>query len=195
MNEPWNDSHLQWICGIDEVGRGPLAGPVVVSAVVLPRLHGIRGLNDSKKLSEKSREALFCQILEKGVVSCVSASAERIDQLNILQATLWCMRQALAALPICPDAVFVDGRDWPFKGLPIKGMAVIGGDQLVESISAASIIAKVLRDRAMKHLDAHYPEYGFARHKGYGTAQHLKALADHGACPIHRKSFKPCSSF
>lgn len=180
------------VAGVDEVGRGPLAGPVVVAAVVLPVQHTLQGLADSKVLSAKKRGVLFTQIVEQAAVSVVSLSPAVIDRINIRAATLLAMRRAVLALPCCPHRVLVDGRDFP--EVPFEGEAIIGGDGNIEAISAASIVAKTLRDRMMERLDAVYPHYGFAKHKGYGTAQHLAALREHGPCPHHRMSFAPCSA-
>ena len=178
------------IVGVDEAGRGPLAGPVVAAAVMLDELKPIKGLADSKKLTAKARERLYDEIRAKAVCCAVAeASVEEIDRLNILQATLLAMRRAVQALRLKPQLVLVDGNRLPV--LDVRAEAIVGGDAKVAAISAASILAKVHRDRCCEALDAQYPEYGFARHKGYGTAQHLAALKAHGACPQHRKSFRP----
>ena len=178
------------IVGVDEAGRGPLAGPVVAAAVMLDELKPIKGLADSKKLTAKARERLYDEIRAKAVCCAVAeASVEEIDRLNILQATLLAMRRAVQALRLKPQLVLVDGNRLPV--LDVRAEAIVGGDAKVAAISAASILAKVHRDRFCEALDAQYPEYGFARHKGYGTAQHLAALKTHGACPQHRKSFRP----
>lgn len=177
------------IAGVDEVGRGPLAGAVVAAAVILPTQHGIIGLADSKKLSEKRREALFDVIQENCLAWAIGeASVEEIDQINILQASLLAMQRAIDSLNISPTQVLVDGKHKP--KVPYPTIAIIGGDATVEAISAASILAKVTRDRAMKALDAQYPGYGFAQHKGYGTKQHLAAIDELGPCDIHRRSFR-----
>ena len=178
------------IVGVDEAGRGPLAGPVVAAAVMLDELKPIKGLADSKKLTAKARERLYDEIRAKAVCCAVAeASVEEIDRLNILQATLLAMRRAVQALRLKPQLVLVDGNRLPV--LDVRAEAIVGGDAKVAAISAASILAKVHRDRCCEALDAQYPAYGFARHKGYGTAQHLAALKTHGACPQHRKSFRP----
>jgi ribonuclease HII len=176
------------ICGVDEAGRGPLAGDVFAAAVLLPAAYDLPGLNDSKRLAPKRREALFAQIQSQAVAWAVSsASVEEIEALNILQASLLAMRRAVAALHAPCDFALVDGNRLP--ALEIPGQAIIKGDSLCASIAAASILAKVSRDRAMAFHDAQYPGYGFAQHKGYGTKAHYEALATLGPCPIHRKSF------
>lgn len=186
---------LQWaarglIAGVDEAGRGPLAGPVVAAAVILDDLHPIAGLNDSKQLSAPRRERLFDEIRAKALCFTVAqASVQEIESLNILQATLLAMQRAVLGLRLPPKLVLVDGNRLP--QLPIRCEAVVKGDALIAAISAASILAKVTRDRDCQELDALYPAYGFARHKGYGTAQHLEALRTYGACPQHRKTFAP----
>lgn len=180
----------QLVAGVDEVGRGPLAGPVVAAAVILDPQAIPDGLADSKLLSAARRDALFDIILRQGLgVGIGSASAVEIDRLNIRQATLLAMRRAVAALPLSPGLVFVDGNDPP--QLPCPCEAIIGGDALISSIAAASIVAKVTRDRMMARLGRHYPAYGFAGHAGYGTAKHRIALKEHGPCPAHRYSFAP----
>lgn len=176
------------IAGVDEAGRGPLAGPVVAAAVVLPEDVHMPGLNDSKVLSPERREALFATIQETALASAVGeATVEEIDELNILQATLLAMRRALQGLGLRPDRVLIDGTHLP-QG-PYPELAVVDGDATSLSIAAASILAKVTRDRQMVEHDRDYPEYGFARHKGYGSADHISALREHGPCPIHRRSF------
>lgn len=178
------------IAGVDEAGRGPLAGPVVAAAVILDDRHPIAGLADSKKLSAAQRERLFDLIYARALCCAVgSASVQEIDSLNILQATLLAMRRAVEGLRLTPFKVLVDGNRLPI--LPVCAEAVIGGDALVAEISAASIVAKVHRDRWCAQLHAQYPEYGFADHKGYGTVRHLAALRQLGACPEHRRSFAP----
>ena len=178
------------VAGVDEAGRGPLAGPVVAAAVILDDLKPIKGLNDSKKLSEKRREKLYDEILANALCcSIAEASVEEIDQFNILQATLLAMRRAVDGLRLKPVKVLVDGNRLPV--LDVRAEAIVQGDALVPAISAASILAKVHRDRMCAQLHAQYPQYGFDRHKGYGTAEHLKALADHGPSPWHRSSFAP----
>lgn len=180
------------IAGVDEAGRGPLAGPVVAAAVILDDLQPIVGLADSKLLTERRRERLFDEIRARALCfSVAQASVEEIDALNILQATLLAMRRAVDGLRLLPKLVLVDGNRLP--SLPMRGEAVVKGDALVAAISAASILAKVTRDRLCLELDQQYPGYGFAQHKGYGTAQHLAALKEQGACPQHRKSFRPVS--
>ncbi len=178
------------IAGIDEAGRGPLAGPVSAAAVVLPQNFSCPDLNDSKKLSERKREEIFTQLTEEDNVRWAHAfvSAEEIDELNILQATHTAMRRAVAHLSEA-DYALIDGR--PVKGFPLPSEGIIKGDSRSLSIAAASIIAKVLRDRLMKDAEEEYPQYGFAKHKGYGTKQHLDALRTHGPCPLHRRSFAP----
>jgi len=178
------------VAGVDEAGRGPLAGPVVAAAVILDDLKPIKGLNDSKKLSEKRREKLYDEILANALCcSIAEASVEEIDQFNILQATLLAMRRAVDGLRLKPVKVLVDGNRLPV--LDVRAEAIVQGDALVPSISAASILAKVHRDRMCAQLHAQYPQYGFDRHKGYGTAEHLQALAEHGPSPWHRSSFAP----
>jgi ribonuclease HII len=178
------------VAGVDEAGRGPLAGPVVAAAVILDDLKPIKGLNDSKKLTAKQRERLFDEIRAKALCcSIAQATVEEIDEINILQATLLAMRRAVEGLRLKPAKVLVDGNRLPV--LDVLAEAIVGGDALVPSISAASILAKVTRDRWCAELDAQYPQYGFAGHKGYGTAEHLAALRAHGACPQHRKTFRP----
>jgi len=176
--------------GVDEAGRGPLAGPVVAAAVILDDLKPIKGLADSKVLSASRREKLFDEIRAKALCcSIAEASVEEIDQLNILQATLLAMRRAVEGLRLKPTKVLVDGNRLPV--LDVLAEAIVKGDATVPSISAASILAKVQRDRWCAELDVQYPQYGFARHKGYGTAEHLAALRAHGACPQHRRTFRP----
>lgn len=181
------------IAGVDEAGRGPLAGPVSAAAVILPEKFEHPVLNDSKQLSEARREELYEEIVggEMGVVawSSAQASVEEIDSMNILQATHLAMARAVGGLAEQPDLVLVDGR--PVKDFPYSHLGVIKGDSKSLSIAAASIIAKVERDRLMVACAAEFPQYGFEQHKGYGTKQHLEALEKHGACPIHRKTFAP----
>jgi len=178
------------VAGVDEAGRGPLAGPVVAAAVILDDLRPIAGLNDSKKLSAARREKLFDEIRAKALCcSIAQASVEEIDEINILQATLLAMRRAVEGLRLKPAKVLVDGNRLPV--LDVLAEAIVKGDATVPAISAASILAKVTRDRWCAELDARYPQYGFATHKGYGTAEHLAALQTHGACPEHRKTFAP----
>jgi ribonuclease HII len=181
------------IAGVDEVGRGPLAGPVAVAAVILNPRDLPAGVDDSKALPAEQRERLFDAIMKKAMgVSLAFASIEEIDALNIRGATLAAMARAVNALALRPAFALIDGRDCP-DGLNCEGRAVIGGDALCLSIAAASIIAKVARDRMMTRLHAHYPEYGFARHVGYATKFHLEAIARCGLSPFHRLSFKPCA--
>ncbi|WP_368271753.1 ribonuclease HII, partial [Enterocloster lavalensis] len=176
------------ICGIDEAGRGPLAGPVAAGAVILPKDCTLLYLNDSKKLSEKRREELFVQIKEQAVAWCVGiVGPERIDEINILQATYEAMRQAVAGLGVKPDLLFNDAVEIP--GVDIMQVPIIKGDAKSVSIAAASILAKVTRDHMMVEYDQLFPDYGFAKHKGYGTAAHIQAIQELGPCPIHRRSF------
>ena len=178
------------VAGVDEAGRGPLAGPVVAAAVILDDLHPVRGLNDSKKLSARRRAQLFDEIRDKALCCCIAeASVEEIEQYNILQATLLAMQRAVAGLRLKPARVLVDGNRLPV--LDVRAEAIVRGDATVPSISAASILAKVTRDRLCEEYDQRYPQYGFASHKGYGTAAHLQALRAFGACPWHRKTFAP----
>ena len=181
----------QRVAGIDEAGRGPLAGPVVAAAVVLPRDFHHAELNDSKKLTEQKREQLYDELTSRGEIHWALAvvEPEEIDRLNILQATHEAMRRAVAALVPDPDHALIDGL--PVLPFPMPQTALVGGDGLSFSIAAASVIAKVTRDRIMVEMCARYPAYEFARHKGYGTALHLAKLRAHGPCPIHRKSFAP----
>ena len=178
------------LAGVDEAGRGPLAGPVVAAAVILDELHPIRGLADSKVLSPRRREALFDEIRARALCCCIaSASAQEIDELNILQATLLAMRRAVEGLRLLPHRVVVDGNRVPALRMPVA--AVVKGDAKVPAISAASILAKVHRDRLCAQMEAQFPGYGFAGHKGYPTAEHLAALKRQGPCPEHRQSFAP----
>ena len=177
------------IAGVDEAGRGPLAGPVVSAAVILPEIFDIPGINDSKKLSEKKREALFPVIQKRAIAFGIGlADHKEIDQINILQASLLSMKRAVEALRVTPDYLLVDGKF--MVDCNIDQRSVIKGDALSLSIAAASILAKVTRDRIMADCDLQYPEYGFRRHKGYPTKAHKEAILTHGPCPIHRKSFK-----
>ena len=178
------------IAGVDEAGRGPLAGPVVAAAVILDDRHAIKGLADSKKLSARRREALFDEIRAKALCcSIAQASVEEIDELNILQATLLAMRRAVMGLRLPPKLVLVDGNRLPV--LDIRAEAIVKGDDKVPAISAASILAKVTRDRWCLEYHQQFPQYGFDQHKGYGTADHLAALRLHGPCPQHRRTFRP----
>ena len=177
-------------CGVDEAGRGPLAGPVFAAAVILGKGHGIKGLADSKTISAARRDVLAVEIRRCAVAWAVaSATVEEIDALNILQATLLAMRRAVEALAKSPSEVLVDGLYCPRIVQPAR--AIVRGDAIIAEISAASILAKTARDAVMVALHARYPDYGFAQHKGYGTAQHLEALRIHGACGVHRRSFAP----
>lgn len=175
---------------MDEAGRGPLAGAVFAAAVILDPARPVAGLADSKLLSARRREVLAGQIRDQALGWCVAAaSVEEIDQLNILQATLLAMRRAVEGLALEPDEICVDGLHVP--AVRCAARALVEGDRLLPAISAASILAKVARDAEMQAWDARFPQYGFSRHKGYGTAQHLAALRQHGPCPIHRRSFAP----
>jgi len=180
-----------FVAGVDEAGRGPLAGPVVAAAVILPDDCAIEGLNDSKKLTTKKREHFHATLSVRADIhwGIGQADVAEIDRLNILRATHLAMARAVAALPRKPDHALVDGL--PVRGLPVPHTALVAGDTLSLSIAAASIMAKVTRDRLMTALDAEYPQYGFARHKGYGVREHLQALRNHGPCPVHRRSFQP----
>ena len=185
---PWHPPGL--VAGVDEAGRGPLAGPVVAAAVILDDQRPIAGLADSKKLSPARCEALFDEIRAHALCfSIAEASVEEIDRLNILQATLLAMRRAVQGLRLKPVMVLVDGNRLPVLDVPAE--AIVKGDARVQAISAASILAKVHRDRWCAQLHERYPQYGFAGHKGYGTAAHMAALRAHGACPEHRRTFAP----
>jgi len=185
---PWQGPGL--VAGVDEAGRGPLAGPVVAAAVMLDELQPIKGLADSKALSPRRRERLYDEIRAKALCCGVAeASVEEIDRLNILQATLLAMRRAVEGLRLRPQLVLVDGNRVPTLAMPAH--AVVKGDARVQAIAAASILAKVHRDRLCEQLHERYPQYGFAAHKGYPTEQHLQALREHGACEQHRRSFAP----
>ena len=185
---------LGYIAGVDEVGRGPIAGPVTVAAVILPPYCTIYGLNDSKKIAEAKRESLYDEIMEKALaVSIISYDADVIDELNIYQATKKAMIEAVNTLSITPEAVLVDAMPLQ-KDLAMPVQSLIKGDSKSASIAAASIVAKVTRDRYMKEMDKEYAGYGFADHKGYCTAMHKEALYDLGVTPIHRKSFEPVTS-
>ena len=185
---PWNEVGL--MAGVDEAGRGPLAGPVVAAAVMLDELHPIKGLADSKVLTALRRERLYDEIRAKALCfSIAQASVEEIDTLNILQATMLAMRRAVQGLRLKPQLVLVDGNRIPV--MDVRAEAIVRGDALIPAISAASILAKVWRDRACQDLDLQFPQYGFAQHKGYGTSQHLAALKEYGPCDAHRRSFAP----
>lgn len=178
------------ICGTDEAGRGPIAGPVVAAAVILDPQRPIEGINDSKKLSEKKRQALSEEIKAKALYWAIAqCDADEIDAINILQASLLAMQRAVDALPVAPDKVLVDGNKLPKLQVPAE--AVVGGDALHACIGAASILAKVERDRQMLAWHEQYPVYDFAKHKAYPTPAHLALIQEHGVCPIHRRSFKP----
>ena len=195
MNNLWNYEHAafeegyQLICGVDEAGRGPLAGPVCAAAVILPPDLEIEGLNDSKKLTDKRRRALYDVITEQALAYGIAfASEQEIDEFNILQATFLAMRRAVEQLKLQPELALVDGNREPDLGIiPVK--TIIKGDSLSANIAAASILAKVTRDRFMEEQDAIYPQYGFSVHKGYGTQAHYAALREYGVCPIHRRTF------
>ena len=177
------------ICGVDEAGRGPLAGPVCAAAVILPENCEIEGLNDSKKLSEKKREELFPIIKEKAIAYAIAfGTVEEIEEVNILEATYIAMNRAIDSLEVSADYALIDGNRVP-KGIKIPCETVVKGDSKSLSIAAASVLAKVTRDRLMLDFDKEYPEYKFAAHKGYGTKAHYEAIAEHGVCPIHRLSF------
>lgn len=195
MNDLWNYEHTAFaegyrlVCGVDEAGRGPLAGPVCAAAVILPHDLEIEGLNDSKKLTDKRRRALYDIITEQSLAYGIAfASEQEIDEINILQATFLAMRRAVEQLQLRPDLALVDGNREPdFGAIPVK--TIVRGDSLSANIAAASILAKVTRDRFMEEQDALYPQYGFALHKGYGTQAHYAALREYGTCPIHRRTF------
>jgi len=179
------------VAGVDEVGRGPLAGPVVAAAVVLDARCDWDGVNDSKRLAPAAREVIYARVLQQARAFAWAVVGPRaIDTLNIRQASLEAMRRAVARLPLAPDLVLVDGDD-RVPGLDLPQRSVISGDARLLSVAAASVVAKVVRDRIMERLDAVWPDYGFARHKGYGTPEHLAALARYGPCPLHRFSFAP----
>lgn len=180
---------FQMVVGIDEAGRGPLAGPVVAAAVYIPTTHFHQEITDSKRLSPKKRQLAYEEILSTCFVGTGVASSAEIDKINILQATFLAMRRAIAMLPFRPDYCLVDGPH-QIPGLSIPQKAVIGGDASCVSISAASIVAKVVRDQIMVEYDRAYPEYGFSKHKGYPTKQHKQAILQYGICPIHRTSFR-----
>lgn len=194
MSDLWNYEHICYdegfeiVCGVDEAGRGPLAGPVCAAAVVLPRDLEIEGLNDSKKLSDKRRRVLFDEITAQAVTYGIAfATEQEIDEINILQATFLAMRRALAQLSIQPSIALIDGNRETDFGLPVR--TIVKGDSLSANIAAASILAKVTRDDFMLEQAKLYPEYGFDIHKGYGTKAHYEALRKYGPCPIHRRTF------
>lgn len=183
-----HDKGFNVICGVDEAGRGPLAGPVCAAAVILPRDSDIPGLNDSKKLSDKKRRVLYDQICKEAVAYGIAfATQEEIDEINILQATYLAMERALAQLPRKPDMALIDGNRAKDFGLPVE--TIVKGDAKCASIAAASILAKVTRDDYMIEMGKTYPDYGFEIHKGYGTKAHYQALDEHGLCPLHRSTF------
>ena len=183
------ERNIEYICGIDEAGRGPLAGPVVVGAVILPQDSFIEGVNDSKKISEKKREKIYDQIIEEAVAWSVGIVDEKtIDEINILNATKLGVKLALEGLKQKPDVIMVDALN-NMDTLGIPYISVVKGDAKNYSIAAASIIAKVTRDRMMQEWDEVYPAYGFAKHKGYGTAEHIRSIKENGPCSIHRRSF------
>ena len=189
MENELHNQGIKYICGIDEAGRGPLAGPVVVASVVMPEDSMIEGVNDSKKVSEKKREMLYEKIIEEAISYSVAIISEKeIDEINILNATKHGLTTAISELEVKPDLILVDALE-KINTLGIPYKSIIKGDAIAYSISAASIIAKVTRDRIMRQMDEIYPEYGFAAHKGYGTAKHIAAIKEYGLCEIHRRSF------
>lgn len=194
MNDLWTleneiyDSGINRLCGVDEAGRGPLAGPVCAAAVILPRGLEIAGLNDSKKLTEKKREALYDVICESAIAYGIAfAEVEEIEKLNILQATFLAMNRAIEKLSVMPELALIDGNR--NTGISMPSRCIVKGDSLCADIAAASILAKVTRDRYMMQLHEQYPQYHFDRHKGYGTKLHYDAIREHGASPVHRMSF------
>lgn len=192
IEEGLNEKGYNFVCGVDEAGRGPLCGPVVAAAVILPIGEYIEGVNDSKKLSEKKREILYDEIINKALAVGVGISdVDVIESVNILNATKLAMKQAIKNLNVTPDYVLIDGNQMIDINIPAE--TVVSGDAKSESIAAASIIAKVTRDRMLRKWDEDYPEYGFAKHKGYGTKMHIEAIAKYGLSPLHRPSF--CKKF
>lgn len=188
IENEYREKGFDIICGVDEAGRGPLAGPVYAAAVILPSDCVIEGLNDSKKLTEKKREALFDEIKEKALAySIASADEKEIDEINILNATFLAMKRAIASLSVRPDLALIDGNQKPHTD--IEEVTVIKGDAKSMSIAAASVLAKVSRDRFMLEMAEKYPQYEFARHKGYGTKLHYEKIAQYGVCDIHRRTF------
>ena len=188
IENQYREQGFELICGVDEAGRGPLAGPVCAAAVILPQGLRLDGLNDSKKLTEKKREQLFPQIREKALAFSVAfADVEEIESLNILNATFLAMNRAIAGLSLMPQLALIDGNR--NRGIETESRCIIGGDGKCASIAAASILAKVTRDRLMLELAKEYPQYGFEKHKGYGTKAHYEALRQYGPCPVHRMSF------
>lgn len=188
FEEAFKNDKIKVICGVDEAGRGPLMGPVVAAACILPEGFVIEGLNDSKKLTEKKREALYDLIVENAISYCVAmASVEEIEEINILNATMLAMNRAVNGLSVPADMALIDGDK--SRGFAIPTKTVVKGDATVPCIAAASILAKVSRDRMCDEYDKEYPEYGFAKHKGYGTKAHMDAIREFGPCPVHRRSF------
>ena len=188
-NEIYEKEHVEYICGIDEAGRGPLAGPVVVASVIMKLDSFLEGVNDSKKVSEKKREKLYEQIIEEAVSYSVGIiDQNEIDEINILNATKKGLTESIKGLKVKPERIIVDALD-KIDTCGIPYMPIVKGDAKCYSIAAASIIAKVTRDRIMRQWDEVYPMYGFARHKGYGTAAHIAAIKEYGLCPLHRRSF------
>ena len=188
FNKQFRNNEIKIICGVDEAGRGPLMGPVVAAACILPDNLIIEGLDDSKKLTEKKREKLYDIITEKAICfSICSASVEEIEKINILNAAMLAMRRAIDSLKIKPDLALIDGNCNRGFNLPVK--TIVKGDGIVPSIAAASVLAKVTRDRLCYEYDKQYPQYGFAKHKGYGTKDHIQAIKQYGPCPLHRPSF------
>ena len=186
------DNNIEMVCGVDEAGRGPLCGPVIAAAVILPKDTYIEGINDSKKLTEKKREKLIDEIYEKAIsVSYSLVWQDEIDQINILQATKKAMKQAVEGLDVKAEFALIDGNQGIDISIPFK--TVVKGDSKSQSIAAASIVAKVTRDRLIVELDKKYPKYGFAKHKGYGTKAHIAAIREYGICDLHRKTF--CKNF
>ncbi|WP_150137075.1 ribonuclease HII [Candidatus Enterovibrio altilux] len=194
-SEPWIYPSAGLFAGVDEVGRGPLIGAVITAAVILDPNNHIEKLTDSKKITDKKREILFKKIKKKALAwSLGRAEADEIDEINVLAATMLAMKRAIEGLSITPDFVLIDGNNIP-SGLTLPVQAIVKGDLRVAEISAASILAKVIRDREMKELDVIYPQYGFAKHKGYSTKMHMAALKKHGIIEGYRKSFKPVKKF
>ena len=194
FEEELYDKQIELVCGVDEVGRGPLAGPVVVAACIMPPLLRIKGINDSKKLSEKKREELYKIIVKEAIAyNVVFVSEKEIDELNIYQATKKGMLEAIKGLKVEPQHVLIDAM--PLGELELPHTSIIHGDALSASIAAASILAKVTRDHFMEKMDVKYPNYGFKRHKGYCTKAHVEALEKYGPCAIHRKTFAPVSKY
>ncbi|MBR4496707.1 MAG: ribonuclease HII [Acholeplasmatales bacterium] len=194
FEEELYDKQIELVCGVDEVGRGPLAGPVVVAACIMPPLLRIKGINDSKKLTEKKREELYKIIVKEAIAyNVVFVSEKEVDELNIYQATKKGMLEAINGLKVKPEHVLIDAM--PLGELELPHTSIIHGDALSASIAAASILAKVTRDHFMEKMDVKYPNYGFKRHKGYCTKAHIEALEKYGPCAIHRKTFAPVSKY